>query len=78
MPKPEILPRAPSAAPLWIFDTCQLGVVLRAVLAVQLLLHRIQGIGPAGPQVIRLQHKLRPGEEERGAWGCADSRPGEG
>ena len=38
MPKPEILPRAPSAAPLWIFDTCQLGVVLRAVLAVQLLL----------------------------------------
>jgi LacI family transcriptional regulator len=48
------------------------------VLAVQLLLHRIQGIGPAGPQVIRLQHKLRPGEEERGAWGCADSRPGEG
>lgn len=38
MPKPEILLRAPKEKALWIFDTCQLGVVLRSVLAVQLLL----------------------------------------
>lgn len=38
MQKNEILPSPPPAAARWIFDTCQFGVVLRAVLAVQLVL----------------------------------------
>ncbi len=41
MHKPEILPSAPSPSPqhgAWMLDACQLGVVLRTVLAVQLLL----------------------------------------
>lgn len=39
MPKPEILPSPPASIPAaWVFDTCQLGVVLRAVLAVQLVM----------------------------------------
>ncbi len=37
MPKPEILP-SPPAAPAWFLDACQRGVILRSVLAVQLVL----------------------------------------
>ncbi len=51
MHNPEILPSPPlppSAPTPWMFDACQLGVVLRAVLAVQLLLGLIAAYTSTG------------------------------